>query len=107
MHMDTLERLQIIREIEELSIDYWHDADTNWGRNAHEYYTEDGSYTTSLQTRTGRAAHSRRHRDGSIRNAIPTWRRWRSSAWRKIRPGGMRRPGRWPKISGAGKPASR
>ena len=54
--MDTLERLQIIREIEELSIDYWHDVDTNWGKNAHEYYTEDGSYTTSLKTRTGRAA---------------------------------------------------
>jgi hypothetical protein len=54
--MDTLERLQIISDIEELSIDYWHDVDTNWGRNAHEYYTEDGSYTTSVQTRTGRDA---------------------------------------------------
>ncbi len=54
--MDTLERLQIIREIEELSIDYWNDVDTNWGKNAHEYYTEDGSYTTSIKTRTGRDA---------------------------------------------------
>ena len=54
--MDTLERLQILREIEDLSIDYWHDVDTNWGKKAHEFYTEDGSYTTSLQTRTGRAA---------------------------------------------------
>jgi SnoaL-like domain len=54
--MDPLERLQILSEIENLSIDYWNDVDTNWGRNAHEYYTEDGSYTTTLQTRTGRAA---------------------------------------------------
>jgi hypothetical protein len=54
--MDTNERLQILREIEDLAIDYWYDVDNNWGRNAHEYYTEDGSYTTSLQTRTGRAA---------------------------------------------------
>src|SRR5262245_11244647 len=54
--MDTLERLQILREIEDLSIDYWNDVDTNWGQKAHEYFTEDGSYTTTLQTRTGRAA---------------------------------------------------
>jgi hypothetical protein len=54
--MDTLERLLIIRAIEELSINYWDDVDRNWGRNAHEYYTEDGSYTTSIKTRTGREA---------------------------------------------------
>jgi hypothetical protein len=54
--MDTLERLQIIREIEELMVDYWHDVDHNWGKNAHTYYTEDGSYTTSIKTRTGRQA---------------------------------------------------
>ena len=54
--MDTLERLQILREIEDLSINYWTDVDTNWGKTAHEYYTEDGSYTTSLKTRTGRIA---------------------------------------------------
>ena len=54
--MDTLERLQILREIEDLSINYWNDVDTNWGKTAHEYYTEDGSYTTSLKTRTGRIA---------------------------------------------------
>jgi hypothetical protein len=54
--MDTLERLQILREIEDLSIDYWNDVDTNWGKHAHEYYAEDGSYTTSLKTRTGHVA---------------------------------------------------
>jgi hypothetical protein len=54
--MDTLERLQILREIEDLAIDYWDDVDRNWGKNCHEYYTEDGSYTTSIKTRTGREA---------------------------------------------------
>lgn len=54
--MDTLERLQILREIEDLAIDFWHEVDRNWGKNAHEYFTEDGSYTTSIKTRTGRDA---------------------------------------------------
>jgi hypothetical protein len=54
--MEMLERLQILREIEDLSIDYWDDVDRNWGKNAHEYYTADGSYTTSLKTRTGHEA---------------------------------------------------
>lgn len=54
--MDTLERLQIIREIEDLLIDYWFDVDTNWGRNAHEFYTEDGEFSTSINTRVGREA---------------------------------------------------
>ena len=52
--MDMLERLQIIREIEDLAIDFWDEVDRNWGKNAHEYFTEDGSYTTSIKTRTGR-----------------------------------------------------
>jgi hypothetical protein len=54
--MDTLERLQILREIEDLAIDFWDEVDRNWGKNAHEYFTEDGSYTTSIKTRTGREA---------------------------------------------------
>lgn len=54
--MDTLERLQILREIEDLAIDFWDEVDRNWGKNCHEYFTEDGSYTTSIKTRTGRDA---------------------------------------------------
>lgn len=54
--MDTLERLKILADIDELTVVFWHDVDSNWGMMAHEYFTEDGSYTTSLQTRTGRAA---------------------------------------------------
>jgi hypothetical protein len=52
--MDALERLQILREIEDLAIDYWHDVDTNWGRNAYSYFVENGRFSTSLKTRTGR-----------------------------------------------------
>ena len=52
--MDTLERLQILREIEDLAIDFWDEVDRNWGKNCHEYFTENGSYTTSIKTRTGR-----------------------------------------------------
>jgi hypothetical protein len=54
--VDANERWQILREIEALLVDHWHDVDTNWGKNAHEDYTEDGSYTTSIKTRTGRNA---------------------------------------------------
>ena len=46
--MDIIEKLQIVREIEELMLDFWHDVDLNWGANAHNYFTEDCSYTTSM-----------------------------------------------------------
>jgi len=54
--VDTIERLQILREIEDLLIDYWWDVDTNWGKTAHEFYTENGRFSTSIKTRVGRAA---------------------------------------------------
>ena len=52
----SAERLALTQQLEALVIDYWHDVDTNWGKNAHEYYTADGSYSTSIKTRTGRDA---------------------------------------------------
>ena len=36
-----LDRLRLTQELHALLIDYWHDVDTNWGRNAPEYYTQD------------------------------------------------------------------
>ena len=57
--MDIIEKLQIVREIEELMVDFWHDVDLNWGANAHNYFTEDCSYTTSITTRRGRDAIER------------------------------------------------
>lgn len=38
------ERLALTQELEALCVDYWHEVDTNWGRNAPEYYTEDGEF---------------------------------------------------------------
>ncbi len=69
--MQSRDHLLTAREIESTLIDYWHDVDTNWGATAHEYYTEDGSYTTSARTRQGRAAiaefyASRRNRGARI-----------------------------------------
>jgi ketosteroid isomerase-like protein len=54
--MDALERLQIIREIDDLAIYYWDDVDRNWGANAHHYFTEDATLATSQKVRKGRAA---------------------------------------------------
>ena len=51
--MTTNERHLIVQEISDLLARHWHDVDRNWGRNAHNDYTVDGSYTTSLRTRTG------------------------------------------------------
>ncbi len=39
-------RLQATQELHALLIDYWHDVDTNWGRNAPDYYTEDALFET-------------------------------------------------------------
>jgi ketosteroid isomerase-like protein len=44
------ERLQI----ESRLYDYWHDVDTNWGRNAASYYTENGIFGGKAATYTGR-----------------------------------------------------
>lgn len=54
--MDAHERLVILREIDDLAVAYWNDVDTNWGRNAHDHFTEDGIFTTSIKTRRGRSA---------------------------------------------------
>lgn len=52
--MRSEERLRITRELEILLADYWHDVDTNWGRNAGQYYTEDGVFEAEHSYR-GRA----------------------------------------------------
>lgn len=50
MHTDAL---RIRQELEALNIAFWHDVDTDWGRRAHEFFTEDGVYTTSHKSRRG------------------------------------------------------
>ncbi|WP_207446117.1 nuclear transport factor 2 family protein [Roseomonas marmotae] len=50
----AIDELRIRQELEALNIAFWHDVDTDWGRHAHEYFTEDGVYTTSHKSRRGR-----------------------------------------------------
>jgi SnoaL-like domain len=38
------ERLELTQELHALVIDYWHDVDTNWGRNATQYYTPNAEF---------------------------------------------------------------
>jgi hypothetical protein len=54
--MKAEERYLIIQEISDLLARHWHDVDRNWGRNAHNDYTADGSYATSQRKRTGQDA---------------------------------------------------
>ena len=42
--MDQDERIRITVELQALLADFWHDVDTNWGRNAAGFFTEDGVY---------------------------------------------------------------
>ena len=55
--MDLDDPLRIRLEIESLLVDYWHEVDTNWGRDAHLFFTEDGVFRNSVgKAREGRAA---------------------------------------------------
>ena len=54
--MKADERYRIVQEITALLARHWHDVDRNWGQNAHNDYTEDGTYATSQRKRTGRDA---------------------------------------------------
>lgn len=42
--MDRTERLLATQELTALLAEYWHDVDTNWGRTAPDYYTEDAQF---------------------------------------------------------------
>jgi hypothetical protein len=48
------DRLALIQELHTLTVDYWHDVDLNWGRNAGDYYTEDAVFHGSASTYSGR-----------------------------------------------------
>lgn len=47
-------RLALTQTLHMLLIDYWHDVDTNWGRSAPDYYTEDGLFVGSAASYEGR-----------------------------------------------------
>ena len=48
------ERFRVTRELEMLLHDYWHEVDTNWGRNAGAFYTEDATFQGSRSVYRGR-----------------------------------------------------
>lgn len=43
-------------ELQALATDYWYDVDFNWGRKAHEFYTENGVFRTTEHVFAGREA---------------------------------------------------
>ncbi len=47
-------RFELTRVLHTLLIDYWHDVDTNWGRNAPDYYTPDGLFEGPAASYAGR-----------------------------------------------------
>lgn len=47
-------KLNIARELELQLADFWHDVDTNWGRTAADFYTEDGVFEASEAVYRGR-----------------------------------------------------
>lgn len=54
--MTPIDILLITSQIEALNADYWLEVDRRDGVNAHEYFVEDGVYTTTARARQGRAA---------------------------------------------------
>jgi ketosteroid isomerase-like protein len=53
--MDSQERMRTRHELEALLMEYWHDVDTNWGRNAGDYYTEDALFESTHASYKGKA----------------------------------------------------
>lgn len=86
-------RLRVTWELEMRLADFWHDVDTNWGRRAAEFYTEDGVFEASQHTYRGlgkivefyqyRLNRGPRVAVHSVSNfrAIPTDERTATSTW--------------------------
>ncbi|HTV80472.1 MAG TPA: nuclear transport factor 2 family protein [Steroidobacteraceae bacterium] len=55
MQSDIGKRAALAQELQALLLDYWHDVDTNWGRSAGSYYTEDADFVGEAATYSGRA----------------------------------------------------
>lgn len=60
--MDVDERLRITAELQAMLADFWHEVDTNWGRRAADYFTEDGVFEASARSYKGRATIDRFYR---------------------------------------------
>jgi hypothetical protein len=53
--MDRTERLLATQELASQLAEYWHDVDTNWGRTAPDYYTEEAQFIGPEATYSGKA----------------------------------------------------
>lgn len=53
MRMDQ-KRLELTEQLHALVVDYWHDVDMNWGRNAPDYYTDDAKFVGSAAVYEGK-----------------------------------------------------
>lgn len=49
------DKLKVSAELQTLLADFWHDVDTNWGRDAADFFTEDGVFEASERTYVGRS----------------------------------------------------
>jgi SnoaL-like domain len=49
-------RADILQALTELEVEYWHEVDRNWGRQAHRFYVEDGVFAIGDKTMVGRDA---------------------------------------------------
>jgi hypothetical protein len=49
------ERAALAVELQAILADYWHEIDTNWGRNAGDYYTDDADFIGEAATYAGKA----------------------------------------------------
>ena len=52
---DLKARAALAQALQHQLHDYWHDVDTNWGRGAGAYYTEDADFVGEAATYSGRA----------------------------------------------------
>ncbi len=52
----NIDRNKVLQELHTLEIDYWHEVDFNWGRNAASLYVDDGVFAIGETTMKGRDA---------------------------------------------------
>lgn len=46
----------LLQTLTTFEVDYWYDVDHNWGRNAHEFYVEDGEFAIGVKVMRGKEA---------------------------------------------------
>jgi ketosteroid isomerase-like protein len=70
--MTSQEKQLIASEVKTFNAEYWYEVDRNKGQRAHEYFTDDGVYTTTIKSRKGHAAIREFYDDRQVREASRT-----------------------------------